>query len=77
VKDGSDDDGGLDEVTSIHAFPTALRQRLIDEGVLHPDGVSLRFAKPYVFASPSTAAGVVVVGTQTGASSGTTQRGGP
>jgi len=49
----------LDEVRSIHPFLTALRQRLIDEGVLHPDGAGLRFAKPYVFASPSTAAGVV------------------
>jgi Domain of unknown function (DUF4357) len=49
----------LDETPSIHAFLTALRQRLIDEAVLHPDGGGLRFAKPYVFASPSTAAGVV------------------
>jgi hypothetical protein len=49
----------LDETPSIHAYVTALRQRLIDEGVLQHDGAGLRFAKPYVFASPSTAAGVV------------------
>lgn len=47
-------------VPSIHAYLAALRQTLIADGVLLPAGSHLRFAKPWVFDSPSTAAGVVL-----------------
>jgi hypothetical protein len=56
----------LDEVTSIHAYLTTLRQRLVNEGVMRPDGAGLRFAKPHIFDSPSTAAGVVMGRTANG-----------
>lgn len=52
--------GRLGEVPSIHGYLSAMRQRLLLEGVLRPDGVGLRFAKPFIFDSPSTAAGVVL-----------------
>jgi hypothetical protein len=56
----------FDEVTSIHAYLTTLRQRLVNEGVMRPDGDGLRFTKPHIFDSPSTAAGVVMGRTANG-----------
>jgi Domain of unknown function (DUF4357) len=56
----------LDEVTSIHPYLTTLRKRLVNEGVMRPDGAGLRFAKPHIFDSPSTAAGVVMGRTANG-----------
>jgi hypothetical protein len=48
-----------DEVPSCHSYIRELRAALMANGVLAPDGAVFRFAQDYVFASPSTAAGVV------------------
>lgn len=48
-----------DEVPSCHAFLKELRTALISNGVLRPEASDYVFAQDYVFASPSTAAGVV------------------
>ncbi len=48
-----------DEVPSCHSYIRELRAALMANGVLTPDGGVFRFAQDYVFASPSTAAGVV------------------
>jgi len=45
---------------SMHAFLAALRGNLTAEGVLMTVGNQLRFTKPWIFNSPSTAAGVVL-----------------
>lgn len=47
------------EVPSCHAFLKELRSALISNGVLKTAGDGYTFAQDYVFASPSTAAGVV------------------
>lgn len=47
------------EVTSCHAYLKELRTALISNGVLKPDGSNYVFTQDYIFASPSTAAGVV------------------
>lgn len=56
----------LDEVPSINAGATRLRARLLADGVLVPDGDHLRFAKPFLFDSPSTAAAVLLGRTANG-----------
>ena len=48
------------EVPSIHGYLSDLRAKLVADGVLAPEGIHLRFTKPYAFDSPSTAAGVVL-----------------
>jgi hypothetical protein len=47
------------EVPSCHSYLIELRAALIDNGVLTPSADGYAFAQDYVFASPSTAAGVV------------------
>lgn len=47
------------EVPSCHGYLKELRSALITNGVLKPSGDGYTFAQDYVFASPSTAAGVV------------------
>ena len=48
------------EVASIHGYLSNIRQALIKSGILAPDGMAYRFQQDYSFASPSTAAGVVL-----------------
>ena len=48
------------EVPSCHAYLRELRAALVENGVLKPSGDSYTFAQDYLFASPSTAAGVVL-----------------
>lgn len=55
---GSDAAGA--EVASCHAYLKKLRAALIANGVLKPSGPGYVFAQDYVFASPSTAAGVAL-----------------
>lgn len=55
-----------DEVPSVGAGTTRLRARLIAGGVLVPDNDALRFTKPYLFDSPSTAAAVLLGRTANG-----------
>jgi len=47
------------EVPSCHAYLKELRSALTSNGVLKPVGDGYEFAQDYVFASPSTVAGVV------------------
>lgn len=49
-----------DAVPSTHTYLIGLRQTLLSDGVLQPHGNHLRFVKPWIFNSPSTAAGVVL-----------------
>ncbi len=48
------------ETKSIHNFLHELRKQLLDKGVLTMDGDHLVFTQDFRFASPSTAAGVLV-----------------
>lgn len=48
------------ETNSIHEYMRELRKQLLDKGVLFPEGEHLVFTQDYRFASPSTAAGVMV-----------------
>lgn len=48
------------EVPSCHAYLKELRAALVENGVLKQQGQGFVFAQDYVFASPSTAAGVVL-----------------
>jgi len=48
-----------EETKSIHRYMSTLRAKLLDQGVLVPDGNALRFTQDYPFSSPSTAAGVI------------------
>jgi hypothetical protein len=48
------------EVTSIHAYLSDLRRSLIEQGVFADSGAFYTVTQDYVFASPSTAAGVVL-----------------
>lgn len=54
------------EVPSIHAYMKELRRALIDKGVLRADGEVYRLTQDYTFASPSTAAGVMLGRTANG-----------
>jgi hypothetical protein len=49
-----------DEVASIHAYLTDLRQALLTQGVLQDSGAIYRLTQDYTFNSPSTAAGVML-----------------
>lgn len=49
-----------DEVPSIHAYLTDLRQALLTQGVLEDSGATYRVTQDYTFNSPSTAAGVML-----------------
>jgi hypothetical protein len=49
-----------DEVPSCHAYLRDLRAALVENGVLKPAGDGYAFMQNYLFASPSTAAGVVL-----------------
>lgn len=55
-----------DTVPSIHAYMAELRRELIANGVLAPSGGDLAFTQDYEFASPSTAAGVILGRTANG-----------
>ena len=48
------------EVPSIHAYLADLRRALVESGVLEDVGGTLRLTQDYTFASPSTAAGVLL-----------------
>lgn len=48
------------EVASIHAYISEARSGLVENGVLRLDGDRYVFTQDYPFASPSTAAGVVL-----------------
>lgn len=54
------------ETRSIHTYMRELRQQLLERGVLAAVGEHLVFAQDYRFASPSTAAGVLVGGASNG-----------
>lgn len=54
------------ETNSIHAYMSELRTQLLDKGVLVRDGNYLLFTQDFRFASPSTAAGVLVGGAANG-----------
>lgn len=58
VREGSD--AAKIEVPSCHAYLKELRSALVANGALKPSGDGYTFAQDYVFASPSTAAGVVL-----------------
>jgi hypothetical protein len=49
-----------DTVPSIHTYLRTLRERLVNEGILLSSQDYLRFARSYLFESPSTAAGVLL-----------------
>ena len=49
-----------EEVPSIHAYLSALRTTLVNEGVLDDAGEAYKLTQDYVFESPSTAAGVLL-----------------
>jgi|CXWL01.1.fsa_nt_gi hypothetical protein len=50
----------VEEVSSIHAYLSEIRTALRENGVLAPQGDKLVFTQDYSFASPSTAAGVIL-----------------
>ena len=50
----------LTEVPSCHAYLKELRAALVENGVFKVQGETYVFTQDYVFASPSTAAGVVL-----------------
>ncbi len=54
------------EVPSIHAYMTTLRQTLLKTGVLADAGEVFRLSQDYTFNSPSTAAGVLLGRTANG-----------
>src|SRR6056297_1947082 len=56
----------LNETASIHNYIRELRQQLIERKVLIEEDNALVFSQDYRFASPSTAAGVLVGGTANG-----------
>ena len=49
-----------DEVPSIHAYLSNLREALIGQGLLEDGGNVYRLVQDYVFSSPSTASGVML-----------------
>ncbi len=54
------------ETGTIHAYMSALRRDLIDEGVVEDIGDRFRFVQDHVFGSPSSASGVVLGRTSNG-----------
>lgn len=58
VREGSS--AASDHVKSCHDYLVKLRRALVENGVLVSEDGLLRFSQDYVFASPSTAAGVVL-----------------
>lgn len=64
VREGST--AARDHVKSCHDYLVKLRLALIENGVLASQDGVLRFSQDYVFASPSTAAGVVLGRTSNG-----------
>lgn len=50
----------MTEAASIHRYLSSLRKALAETGILSNEGTSFRFVEDYTFASPSTAAGVVL-----------------
>ncbi len=58
--------GRADTVPSLHRYLQVLRERLLAEGVMKPEGKHLRFIKSHLFDSPSTAAAVVLGRTANG-----------
>lgn len=50
----------LDEVPSCHTYLKEIRAALLKNGVLKPSGDGYVFSQDYLFASPSTAGGVVL-----------------
>ncbi len=58
--------GRAESVPSIHAYGLQLREALIEKGVLSAEGPHLRLTEDYVFASPSTAAMVLLGRTSNG-----------
>jgi hypothetical protein len=55
-----------ESVPSFHDYLHDLRHHLVGEGVLVPDGKHLRFTKPHLFDSPSSAAAIVLGRTANG-----------
>ncbi len=55
-----------DETNSIHDYMRDLRKQLLEREVLVAEGDQLVFTQDFRFASPSTAAGVVVGGSANG-----------
>lgn len=49
-----------EETKTLHGYISTLRQDLLDQGVLVPDGDHYKFTQDQVFSSPSTAASVVL-----------------
>lgn len=60
VESGSHAVGHDRETSSIHAYLRDLREDLIRNGVMTADGNDFEFQQSYQFASPSTAAGVLL-----------------
>jgi hypothetical protein len=58
VRGGSD--AAKTEVPSCHTYLKVLRSALVANGAIKPSGDGYTFAQDYAFASPSTAAGVVL-----------------
>lgn len=56
----------VSETNSIHDYMRDLRKQLMERGVLLAEGDQLVFTQDFRFASPSTAAGVVVGGSSNG-----------
>ena len=54
------------ETNSIHDYMRDLRKQLLERGVLEAEGDHLVFTQDFRFASPSTAAGVIVGGSANG-----------
>jgi Domain of unknown function (DUF4357) len=55
-----DSDAALDVMQSLPVSQRELRKKLMQQGVLVANGSNLKFAKDYLFNSPSQAAGIVV-----------------
>lgn len=54
------------EVTSIHAYISALRKTLVEKGVFEDAGDAYKLTQDYTFGSPSTASGVLLGRTANG-----------
>jgi hypothetical protein len=62
-------EGSLARAATVPSLPPStvnVRQGLLNDGVLVPDGLHLRFSRPHAFDSPSTAAAVVLGRTANG-----------
>jgi hypothetical protein len=49
-----------DNVPSAQRYLVTMRQSLVEQGIIVPDGDSFKLAQDYTFDSPSTAAGVLL-----------------